>query len=192
MTNAPRAHPLTGKVRALRAQNLPLREIGARLGISHELVRRIAGPMPRRVTRGEAMYFPLSREDRQALAASAAELGLTVAIGRYTGGGSIALLLDAIARGEIIASWQSGSPAPETYQIESQRSRVRLEAAPWVWLRLDQRARGFGLRVDGIAQRRQRRIALLIRAIVGGSVGLRWREGAGPDTAPVDYRGGRA
>lgn len=179
------------QIRALRREHLTWREIGARLGISHENARQLHGPPPSyiRITRGQTLWLPMTREERGWLTDVAASLGLWVRVGRYKGNGSISMLLTALARNtiEVTVTGTPIGPGPGTTP-----SRMRVDAAPWVWTRIEGQAKSLGFRIDGADRRRERLIALFLRSIAEGELTLDWRPGYGPDMSSENGNGEQA
>lgn len=94
-------------MRQLRNDGWTYQRIGAKYGVTKQAVAQIIGPR-RRAETEHFRHFNLSRRRWGALAAVAYDLGLRFADGSDSGRGNIALLLDAIASGDLTVHWVPG------------------------------------------------------------------------------------
>lgn len=89
----------------LRLEGMNNQQIADQLGVIRQRVAAVLGPVPRRKTRGKRRTIDLSPETWDGARQVARDLGLRAVQGSAEGTGSIGMLLDAIAYGEVSVTW---------------------------------------------------------------------------------------
>lgn len=97
----------------LREKGMTYQEIGYELGVNKQRVAKLLGPVPRTPTSGDRRQIEVSTGTWERVETVARDLGLIVQRGRYTGKGSVAMLLDAIGAGHVSVAWTDGYRASD-------------------------------------------------------------------------------
>lgn len=92
----------------LRAAGLSNTAIAEREGVNRQRVAAVLGPVPRRKTSGQRKPLDLSPATWNGARNAAAALGLKAVQGSAEGTGSVGMLLDALAAGELKIEWRDG------------------------------------------------------------------------------------
>lgn len=92
----------------LRLKGLNNQQIADRVGLTRKGVAKALGPVPRRKTSGQRKPLDLAPETWTGVRDTAASLGLRAVQGSADGVGSVGMLLDAIAAGELDVAWRPG------------------------------------------------------------------------------------